>query len=83
MADTATYAGAMKTSYPDTPPRVARKRGDKRPGSLTAGMRKKVARSAAQKRLGEMAMQRKGQHTRTGRGVNTRPGPNANGIRPV
>lgn len=61
MADTATYAGAMKTSYPDTTRRTAKKRGDRRPGSLKGGMPIGVHRAAAQRRAGQANFQRPGQ----------------------
>lgn len=41
--------------------RVAKKRGDRRPGSLRGGAPLPVARSAAQRRLGPLAYHRSGQ----------------------
>lgn len=78
MADTATYAGAMKTRYPDTTPHVARKKGDHRPSKGSGDLSPKVRRSAARQRV---AMQ-----TRKFRGTGARevkPGPKANGILPL
>lgn len=56
--------------------KVARERGDKRPGSLRAGMPIKVHRSAAQMRLGRAGKPKQGAH-------DVRPGPKANGIIPL
>lgn len=92
MADTATYAGAMKTAtpgptrggrYPDTPPYVPRGRYQRRRSKGTGDLPAHVRRRAAQKRLGENALKLKGQGSKTGRPSYTHPRPNANGLRPA
>ena len=78
MADTATYAGAMKTSYPDTGPHTARKVGDARPSKGSGDLTARQRRSAAQKRLGKRYGGRKATGAR-----DVTPGPRANGIVPL
>lgn len=79
MADTASYAGAMKTHYPDTSGYTAKEKGNRRPGSLRGGMPLGVHRSAAQKRLGKKFSRKQGVGSH-----DEKPGPKAiRNIRPI